>query len=795
MSDEKVKKTNPFIRYLGNRLGLVSREEIEDFMKKATGVTSQNRPMQRSSFMIGQAIPPDMKAEEYLKAFRGTVFACVSAIAQETASMKLNLYKRKSQNEFEQVDNHPALDLLYKVNPLYTSYLLWEATQAYLELSGESFWWLVGPTPSPREIWTLRPDWVSIKDTQDRIIKSYVYGPPGTPIDKKIEIPFEQMIHFKDFNPLNAYRGFGATKAGAKSIDENDFQQDYSRNFFYNSALPGGALETDKNLTDDQYDRVKSSWEETHRGSKKAWKVAILEAGLKWQDIGMNRRDMDFVEGRRLTRDEILMIYRVPKAIIAVNDDVNRAASRESRAIFLENNITHKMKRLVSFLNEFLLPRYGDDSLFFDFENPVPNDETAKLALYDNGLRHGWLTRNEVRELEDRDPIEGGDKLMIPFSLQDIGASLDQQAQEEQAKKMREKAMKRFNVRIPTYPYIKARMDEVQKQIEIVAENLIRSMIAKKKVVNKLSTKNAEEGEIVQEDAREAHWKTLITRTDPREIKYLHLLNELFTNQEGEVKDAVQNELERVAKLGKTKASPASIADGVIKDTDVFANVLMDFVKTVIEAEGIQVIQSIVDQGIFFMQTPAIQKYLKKDGVKFLASINEETADQLRDSLAEGIGKQESIPQLKERVSVIYEDARGFRATRIARSEVLRATNFATEQAYRQSKVVEKKEWLTAKDERTCPWCAPMDGKTLDLNGAFYEEGDTAVGTNDKGKKVYLKINVADVKYPPLHPNCRCTLIPVISSDEKSVDPNRKTLLLQRLTDDTLEEIRENLNN
>ena len=93
MSDEQVKKTNPFIRFLGDRLGLVSREEIEDFMKKATGIASQNRPIQRSSMMIGQAIPPDMKAVEYLKAFRGTVFACVSAIAQETASIKLNLFK------------------------------------------------------------------------------------------------------------------------------------------------------------------------------------------------------------------------------------------------------------------------------------------------------------------------------------------------------------------------------------------------------------------------------------------------------------------------------------------------------------------------------------------------------------------------------------------------------------------------------------------------------------------------------------------------------------------------------
>ena len=796
------KQTNTIFKFLNLRLERTTGTAVKRVKpariprKKATGVSSQNRPMQRSSYIIGQAIPPDMKSDEYLKAFVGTVFACVSAIAEETANIELNLFRRKSQNEYEQVESHPVLDLLYKVNPLYTSYLMWEATQAYLSLSGEAFWWLVGPTPNPKEIWVLRPDWVTIKDTKDRLITSYVYGPPGTPINEKIEIPFEQMVHFKDFNPRNAYRGYGATKAGAKSIDENQFQQDYSRNFFYNSALPGGALQTDKNLTDEQYERVHEDWEATHRGSKKAWKVAILEAGLKWQDIGINQKDMDFVEGRRLTRDEILMIYRVPKPIIAINDDVNRAASRESRAIFLENNITHKMKRFTTFLNEFLLPRYGDDTLFFDYENPVPNDDTVKLALYDNALRHGWMTRNEVREMEDRDPVDGGDKLLVPFSLQDIGATLDPKAQQDQAKKMFMKKLTRFNVRIPTYPHMRAKMDMVQKQIEVIAERLLLKVVARKKVVNKLSTKEqAVEGDVIEEDAREGYWRTLVSRTDTREVRYLHIINDLFVRQEGEVKDAIQTELERAAKsMGKVKANVADIADMVIKDTDVFSGPLMEFIKGVIESEGIQQIQSILDDGRFLMQTPTIQKYLKKDGVKFIATINDETADQLRVSLAEGVGKQESIPQLKDRVTAIYDDAKGYRATRIARSEVLRATNFATEQAYKQSKVVEKKEWLTAKDERTCPWCMPLDGKQLSLNDNFYDEGDTAVGTNDKGKKVYLNISVADVGYPPLHPNCRCTLIPIVSSDDKNF-PAKRTLLLKKLTDDTLKEIKQNLDN
>jgi SPP1 gp7 family putative phage head morphogenesis protein len=359
------------------------------------------------------------------------------------------------------------------------------------------------------------------------------------------------------------------------------------------------------------------------------------------------------------------------------------------------------------------------------------------------------------------------------------------------------KKLLRFNVRIPTYPHIKARMDFVQKELEGITERLLTSLLGKKKVVNKLSTTKdqAVEGDVIEEDDREVYWRTIVNRTDTREVRYLHIINELFTKQEGEVKDAIQTELERALKsMGKVKANVNDIADMVVKDTDVFSAPLMEFIKGVIESEGIQQIQALLDDGRFLMQTPTIQKYLKKDGVKFIATINNETADQLRVSLAEGVGKGESIPQLKERVTAIYDDAKGYRATRIARSEVLRATNFATEQAYKQSKVVEKKEWLTAKDERTCPWCMPLDGKQLSLNDNFYDEGDTAVGTNDKGKNVYLNISVADVGYPPLHPNCRCTLIPIVVSDDKGFR-GKRTLLLKKLTDDTLKEIKQNLDN
>lgn len=763
---------------IANTFGLVDPDEIRSFVqteigKTKAGVSGKDRPPQRASYLIGQPVAPEMGIQDYIKAYHGWVFSCVRVIAEETADIKLRLYRRKNQSEFEIVEQHQVLDLLYKVNPMYTSYLMWEATAAYMELTGETFWYLGGKVNNPKEIWVLRPDWVSVKDTKGSIIESYLYGPPG---DNKMTIPFEQMIHFKDFNPNNWYRGFGTVRPADKAVATDEFAATYNQTFFYNSAMPAGALKTDQTMTDEQQEQLRDQWEAVHRGEKKAWKVAILWAGLEWQDIGMNRKEMDFIEGRRLSRDEIMAMFRVPKPLLTF-DDVNRAAAKEARAILLENVITHKMRRICTFLNEFLLPRYGDDSLFFDYENPVPNDETLTINKHKAELAGApWRTVNEVRDDENLEPIEGGDKLMVPFSMQDSGNSLSPDAQ----KKQKLRKLFSFNVRIPTYPYIKYQTDQLQERLQLMVEKLLVATMVKRRAEHAVSTKTTKEvqdADIVTEDVREARWKTLVSRTDPREAEYTKLIGNLFSEQEDRVMDRINEELKKSlghgnvvkeaeykAALGKVKSNIDDITD-LSGDDKIFVETLMKFIRSVIETEGILQIQSLVSDAVFYMQTQAIKRYLKTEGVKYIAAINEETASQLRDELIEAVDKGESIAQIRVRVEKVYEDARGYRATRIARSEVLRATNFATEQAYIQSDVVEKKEWLTAKDERVCPWCGPMDGKQIELKKVFFEEGDTIRGKNENGKTVTMTVGVSDVSAPPLHPNCRCTLIPVLKQD------------------------------
>lgn len=725
----------------------------------ASGIDKTGRPELRQTSLIGMEIPPDIKTYEFLRTYMGWTFNCVSAIATETAQLELKLTRRTSQNTYEPVEVHPVLELLYKVNPLYTSYLLWEATQAYLELSGESFWYLAGPVNSPTEIWILRPDWVEIVDSQEKLISHYMYGPSA---DKQIKIPFESMIHFKDFNPVNSYRGYGTVRATAKTIDETEFMLDYSRAFFKNSAVPGGVLSTENSLTDSQHMKLRDEWNNVHEGKDKAWKVAILQAGLKWSEVGTSRREMDFIEGRKLSRDEILAAFRVPKTILGITDDVNRANSRDSRAVFLENVITPKMQRIVTFLNEFLLPRYGDDSLFFNFKSPVPNDQQATLARYQNALANGWMTRNEVREAEGLEPLKGGDTLMVPFSLQEL--NIERTPDDKAAQNAKEGA--RFNVRVSPYSSRKYQNDLLKKKLVENVYNYLMAIKAKKlskpEVIHKLSTTTVREAEGDNPDFE--RWKQVTERTDRYETGYKTILNNLFEKQQAGVLSIVDQGIDKAIKPARIKATTSDVVSYIAKETEVFAAPLQEFIKDLIGAEGIIQIQQLTPDKLFFLNSVAVENFIRKDSLKYIKAIQQTTADLIKEALSSSLANGDGIPVIKDKISQIYLEATTYRAETIARSEVMRATNFAALESYRQSGVVKRKRWITSFDERTCAWCPQFNGKIIELDKDWAKIGDVIQGTNASGNLVSLKVGIDDVGSPPLHPNCRCVLAPVIES-------------------------------
>lgn len=372
------------------------------------------------SFLWGTSAP-DMKGVDYLKAYKGWVYTCVNAIAEEVANVELHLIRKAKRGDTE-IDNHIALNLLNDVNPFMSSGELILSTQAFLELDGNSFWYLPkgNVTKKPAEIWLLDPTRTLVVKSQQNVVGGYVYRN-----EKGQNVPLDpsEVIHFKRFNPLNRFRGIGTVQAAALAIDIDTYSAQWNRNFFYNSAIPSGALEMDGTLTQEQYDRLKARWASQYQGVDNAHRFAILEGGLKYKPITMTQKEMDFLEQRRFSRDEILGIFRVPKTALLITEDVNRANAEATDYVFAKRVIKPRMQFVVDRLNEFYLPLFGETSqdILFTFADPVPQNVELDLKRKETGLRAGYYTINEVREEEGKEPVQGGDVIYQPISMMPIG--------------------------------------------------------------------------------------------------------------------------------------------------------------------------------------------------------------------------------------------------------------------------------------------------------------------------------------------------------------------------------------
>lgn len=165
--------------------------------------------------------------------------------------------------------------------------------------------------------------------------------------------------------------------------------------------------------------------------------------------------------------------------------------------------------------------------------------------------------------------------------------------------------------------------------------------------------------------------------------------------------------------------------------------------------------------------TPAIREYQDLRTSKIAKDVNDETEKQLRASLTEGINAGESTHQIRARIELVMGIASTMRADLIAMTEVARAQSYADIAAWDQSGLVTAKEWYTARDERVCKFCGPMHGRVIDLEENFFNKGDIQVesGKNRKGEKTNFTYHhdYDSVSGAPLHPRCRCTLLPIRS--------------------------------
>lgn len=354
--------------------------------------------------------------EDYAIAYSQVVwvYACVSTIATAVAGAPLKTYRQTAKSVEEISDNRLAR-LLFDVNPHISSYDLWEATASFLELSGNCYWEIERDAEGvPSAIYPMRPDRVKIVPDKSDFVKGYIYEVNG----RSVSLDADDVIHFKYFNPANEYYGLGPIAAIRNSIIVDQYSVAYNKAFFKNGAHPGGVLETESSLSDETFNRLRKQWEEGHKGTSRAHRIAVLEDGLKYKPIGLSPRDMEFLNQRKFCREEICAVFKVPPALVGIYEYANYANADQQNRSFWEKTIVPKMRKLEQKLNNSLVPMFGQQGsdggrVFVRFDTSaveaLKENEDVKSQVQERLVRAGIMTINEIRRLENLPPVPWGD--------------------------------------------------------------------------------------------------------------------------------------------------------------------------------------------------------------------------------------------------------------------------------------------------------------------------------------------------------------------------------------------------
>ncbi len=328
--------------------------------------------------------------ESYLRSYGtvGTVFAIVGRTADSVSRVKWHLYRSSPSGRKEErteVTSHAALDIWNRPNKFHTRKQLMEAVEQHVGLTGEG-WTLIARNPSfrslPLELWPVRPDRMTPVPSSTEFIAGYYYtGPDG----EKVPLETDSVLRIIQPHPLDPYRGMGAIQSILIDLDSTRYSAEWNRNFFLNSAEPGGIIEVDKRLTDDEFTELTTRWREQHQGVAQAHRVAVIEQG-KWVDKKYTQRDMQFAELRLAGEETIRKAFGFPKFMLGSVDDVNRAQGEASVAMFAQWLVVPRLERWREMLNSQFLPLFGPQGkgVEFDFDDPVPSNYEANNAERDS---------------------------------------------------------------------------------------------------------------------------------------------------------------------------------------------------------------------------------------------------------------------------------------------------------------------------------------------------------------------------------------------------------------------------
>ncbi len=344
-----------------------------------------------------------------------TVWACVRLLSESVSTLPLKLYRRLPDGSREQAKDHTLFRLLCRTpNAEMTPQRFMLMVVASICLRGNAFVEKKMIGTRVVALVPLLPQYMRVKREDSGRLK-YTYTENGV----ERVIPEKNLMHIRGFG-LDGVCGMLPVTMGREIFGSAMSAEEAAAKVFAQGMQASGILSGDTTLTPKQREDLRASLT-AFMGSQNAGKIMVAEAGLKYQGITMNPEAAQMLESRSFNVEEMCRWFRVPPFMVGHMDKQSSwASSVEAQNLhFLTNSLRPLLVNIEQEITRCLIGEADADEFFAEFavEGLLRADSTARAAWYNTALQNGWMSRNEVRRLENLPPIEGGDVFTVQSAL------------------------------------------------------------------------------------------------------------------------------------------------------------------------------------------------------------------------------------------------------------------------------------------------------------------------------------------------------------------------------------------
>lgn len=615
--------------------------------------------------------------------------------AIDKIGLLLSIYEplvKKGDDDY--VANHPITKLFNNPNPNVQSGSDFIHMYAMLwEIYGENFIYKAKGESTGRlkEIYLLPPDRIEIKVDQGELVGYILHKSDGN------QVPFlpDEIYHDKRPNPFNEWRGMSVLEKAAIYVDTEIVTSDFTLNYIRNSGSPSGIVSLPQ-MAPETFKQFTQQWRENYEGPKNAGKTAFVRGEeAKFQAVGATLQDIDQKVTRDMAKEDVLMMLEVPRELLGWSKDggLGRNTYEAAYFVFADAKLEPMMRRLDRIYEHLAAELKPDSSLEAskaDVTHQSPVPEDK-----DHKLKRQKEGTNLWLTINESRALDGLDPLPGGDKLKE---------------------------RTPVAIAPKEDEEEGTKSKRIV----LKSSPVKKDITAE----------------QEAFRSKLVETNEVYVTKLKRELSRFAGKQQAIVLDKID---------GTSKAYEDWLFE-VKEDSEVLAAAMVPIVLALMEAQGKDVANFIT--GELLTITPEMKAAVEAHIKQIAGVFNADTLAALEKTITEGNVAGESISKLKKRVEQVFQDAKGYRAERIARTESLRTSNTTAEEVYKQNGF-SKVAWFV--NPSACEFCQTFAGREKSIGSKFVNIGDVVTGAKDG----QMRIEYDDIRTPPLHPNCTCSLVPV----------------------------------